>query len=778
MKLTLKQQQIALESSQSLDRETRERRVAAIMFKLGMGSKLSPVQKVTNKWFTPLRDEIAGLQFRDTGKHVDAESPVFQLIHADKLTAITLHCISNEFLAWDYVQRTIFARALGKLCITELARQCGYGELKNVYYNLVRKFRGSEIKAADYWRRKSGGLAALNVRHALYVKTGARLLKAAYTAMKLESGEPVLVPSTRKGVKYRMAVIEMHPTIYAELQAASRKKRVERGHGAMIVRPRKWGVRHNNKQHFWQGGNYLVQRSGLLGQETKYHQIRAWEHADLTPMFESLHRLSGVQWKLHARMVDLLRETWDMGRPLFHQREQLPYPESGSERYLVGKENRRRKSFSVSIESSLTEAAKFAQYDPIYFPHHTDVRGRVYPMGHSLTFQGYDATVAMLQFSRAVPLGNRGQWQLAIHAANLWGVGKVSYADRFQWVKDNAGDIERTARDPLSTVEWWKNASKPFQFVAACIGLCDDKVAPHSPIQIDGSCNIGQHCAALARDEETATLVNLIEAPRPRDIYQEIATAVKSDIEASDFENRHELMELCTRSICKPSIMAQLFLGMDQGACDGMIEAMGKDTELSFASRTTAAYAIHPFIKLHFAAKAPAIVKVMLWIKEVCRACRVSVPIDKRRCFRWTSPMGFPIVMGKIMEEADMVRTCMGSWRVNRQQLRPRPSTREAPSAPPFFIAGMEACHMHRTAMVHISSGHDFASKHDCYFTHAADVDQLQSTTAAEFERLYETDWLQRYRDECGMRYPDAKLPAPFQRGTWDMVGPKPYMFA
>jgi DNA-directed RNA polymerase len=48
---------------------------------------------------------------------------------------------------------------------------------------------------------------------------------------------------------------------------------------------------------------------------------------------------------------------------------------------------------------------------------------------------------------------------------------------------------------------------------------------------MDGSCNGLQHYAALGRDIEGGTAVNLVDAPKPQDVYKGVAAIVAKKVE-------------------------------------------------------------------------------------------------------------------------------------------------------------------------------------------------------------------------------------------------------
>src|SRR5262249_21917397 len=76
-------------------------------------------------------------------------------------------------------------------------------------------------------------------------------------------------------------------------------------------------------------------------------------------------------------------------------------------------------------------------------------------------------------------------------------------------------------------------------FVAACIELSRARKNPtgfktHLPIGFDGTANGLQHLALLARDEQAARLVNLIDNDIPQDIYLAVTQRVMKLLEGED----------------------------------------------------------------------------------------------------------------------------------------------------------------------------------------------------------------------------------------------------
>lgn len=188
----------------------------------------------------------------------------------------------------------------------------------------------------------------------------------------------------------------------------------------------------------------------------------------------------------------------------------------------------------AKVTSILRTAERYAEFDAIYFPYQVDFRGRVYPVTQ-LSPQGEDFVKALIQFSEGEALGTQqaADW-LAVHIANLFGVDKVSFEDRIQWVLDNEQMLLAIAEDPYTNRQW-EDADSPFQAIAAALewaGYREQGLSWVSriPVALDGSCS-GLHNFGMAlRCEATGKAVNLIPADKPADIYQDVIDQVKAEL--------------------------------------------------------------------------------------------------------------------------------------------------------------------------------------------------------------------------------------------------------
>ena len=207
-----------------------------------------------------------------------------------------------------------------------------------------------------------------------------------------------------------------------------------------------------------------------------------------------------------------------------------------------------RNAYRVAISTLLDALGR----ERIYFAYQADARGRMYPVGSILQPQGDDLNRALLEFADPLPLTPEGIRPLAIYGTqqikdssllayfHIKDRDKPTLDERVSWIEAHTEQIIRCAADPLQET-WWRGGdddnqpavSKPFTFLAFCFAWADYQQAGEQaecslPVHVDGTCNGLQHIAALMRDEELAKATNVLPDSYPRDIYNEIANAVRA----------------------------------------------------------------------------------------------------------------------------------------------------------------------------------------------------------------------------------------------------------
>lgn len=317
----------------------------------------------------------------------------------------------------------------------------------------------------------------------------------------------------------------------------------------MLVEPRPWHCPKNGGAPT--GGYFLcigptngIVRSGHRSAALVKKRLAEGPSPEI--VYEALNYLGRTRWRINRGVLALACEARDAGLnlpglPNALCRDEPPKPQDietnkasrlrwRRERARAIEQNIALRGHVLRAAMTLAEAEKFAEEPAIFFPHHCDFRGRIYPMPTTLNIQGPDLARSLLEFADGQPIedAEAADW-LAIHVANCFGQDKAALADRIKWTRDNEPMLRRIARDPLGNrQEWEKEADGLWMALAAArewVAFLDQgyDFITHLPCFIDGTCNGLQHFAALARDPQLAVLVNLSPSEQPLDIYGSVA---------------------------------------------------------------------------------------------------------------------------------------------------------------------------------------------------------------------------------------------------------------
>jgi DNA-directed RNA polymerase, mitochondrial len=319
---------------------------------------------------------------------------------------------------------------------------------------------------------------------------------------------------------------------------------------------------------------------------------------------------------------------------------------------------------------TLAEADKFADELAIYFPHHCDFRGRIYPMPTTLNIQGPDLTRALLEFADGQPIedAEAADW-LAIHVANCFGQGKAAFADRIKWTHDNEPMLRRIAQDPLGNRrEWEAEADGLWMALASArewVAFLDRGYGfvTHLPCFIDGTCNGLQHFAALAHDLKLAALVNLTPSEQPQDIYRNIAKRASTIFRQraskgapGDKEWALRWSKLLgdggsiPRSVAKSIVMTKPYGVTHKGIMDCVGELLDKTDPQHVVfpegERPKARAWLAKVMQEAMAGQLGSADTIMRWLRQmaaaVTRHANTGDWPEKSRGFEWTTPTGWP----------------------------------------------------------------------------------------------------------------------------------------
>jgi DNA-directed RNA polymerase len=417
-------------------------------------------------------------------------------------------------------------------------------------------------------------------------------------------------------------------------------------------------------------------------------------------------------------------------------------------------------------ETMLGLAERFKDERAIYFPHNLDFRGRAYPVPLVLHPQGSDPVKALLRFAEGKPLGADGERWLMIHGANTFGVDKVSFDERVQWVWDNNLAIQQCAVDPFEN-RWWTEADKPWCFLAFCFEWdryrnWPETFVSHIPIALDGSCNGLQHFSAMLLDSVGGRAVNLIPAKKPQDIYQVVADRVMEQLrlivsgKGADAERERWAYEWLTmgidRKITKRPVMVLPYGGTPRSCLKYVDEAV--------KAKIAAGYKHNLGDDLK---KAIGFLSSIIWdsIGDVVIAAREAMGWLQRTArmmakenlpMHWTTPSGFVAYQGYVDFKPRRIKTKIGGSLVFMRAYEETDLidvSKQATSISPNNVHSLDASAMTLTVAELDDQGlTDFAMIHDSYGTHACNTTLLASTLRKVFVEMYQADPLAKLRDE------------------------------
>lgn len=438
----------------------------------------------------------------------------------------------------------------------------------------------------------------------------------------------------------------------------------------------------------------------------------------------------------------------------------------------VNDKNRDQISQTIVMTQDLESASELLQFDKFYLPWNLDFRGRCYPIPH-FNYHRDDHVKAMFELSNTKAMTEDGASWLAIHLANLGDfdrVSKKSFQDRERWTNDNSEWVCEIGRDFKGTVDRWKDADKPFQFLAACHAWSqwvEFGELYHCPIPtaLDGSNSGCQHYSAASLDEHDGALVNLTPSESPRDIYQTVADLatqkVKAISEKPGDDQGHAKAWLdygISRKVCKRNTMTYAYSSGVYGFGDQLIaDVMTPLGTLVLQGEITQ----HPFGDTSEVTSQAAkfLAKInMESIREVISSAAAGMEFFKTiagtlahegKPVRWTTPTGFTVVQKYSDFDMKKIKLYLHDRKAHvdrRTQVTVREQSKNTinkrkskASIAPNFIHSMDSAHLMKTVLVCRANGiTDFFLIHDSFASTPPDTDLVYAAVRSAFVEMYD----------------------------------------
>jgi len=509
--------------------------------------------------------------------------------------------------------------------------------------------------------------------------------------------------------------------------------------------------------------DWTNERSGgyILNEVMRGHDmVRRGDHLCIqgeTPI-DFLNKIQKVAYKLNPFIVgvakDLERLKRHVGKFLPVMDHELPpKPFDIATNKEARKDYRRRaaevrnlnaQEFKKSCRTRMTMEAvdRFKDIDKFFIPWSFDYRGRAYPIPAFLTPQDTDFGKSLLVFAEGAYLTPEAEGWLAFQVATAYGKDKDTMEDRLKWVDDNITLISRVALDPIGNLSEWETAEEPWTFLAACDEYyhCVISCTRHFtrlPVAVDATCSGLQILAGLARDKNTAKLVNVFPSEKPQDAYKVVAEHAAPNCPSSI--RPHMDRKVVKRVVMTVPYNAKPF--SNRGYIRDALKDKGVEIEKEDLTKTVKA------VRDTMNVVVPGPMAVMAWIEsEVAKAITAG-----KTHLEWVTPSGFVVhqkIMKKQIEVLDL--QLLGRCRVSvaTGDTTDVDKNRHKAATAPNLIHSLDASLLHLSALKFDAP---IALIHDSVLCRATDMGSLNGIIRETYMHLFaEHDYLRDFAAQIG----------------------------
>tara|TARA_Y100001937_G_scaffold81599_1_gene110334 strand:- start:557 stop:2896 length:2340 start_codon:yes stop_codon:yes gene_type:complete len=404
--------------------------------------------------------------------------------------------------------------------------------------------------------------------------------------------------------------------------------------------------------------------------------------------------------------------------------------------------NLQAQEFRKSCRTRMTmeAVARFKDRDKFYIPWSFDYRGRAYPIPAFLTPQDTDFGKSLLMFADGSYMTPEAEDWLAFSVATTYGLDKAPMSERLEWVKNNTHLISCVASDPISHIHEWEAADEPWQFLAACdeyyhCVLKCDRHFTRAMIATDATCSGLQILAGLARDKNTAKLVNVLPSDKPQDAYAVVAATATPHCPSSI--RLHMDRKTVKRVVMTVPYNAKPF--SNRGYIKDALKEKGVEIDKDDLTKTVVA------VRNAMDEVVPGPMAVMSWIES-----EVAKAIDRGKTeLSWVTPSGF-VVTQKLMKkqtvqvELQLMGRCKLTVAVDDSDKVDKQHHKNATA--PNLIHSLDASLLHFSALRFDAP---IALIHDSVLCRATDMSSLSAIVRETYMHLFaEHDYLRDFADQ------------------------------
>lgn len=499
----------------------------------------------------------------------------------------------------------------------------------------------------------------------------------------------------------------------------------------------------------------------LLNEVMRGHDmVRRGDHTCIQGdrVYAFLNHLQKVAYRINPFIYDVAKELLERGVKVgkFIPIVEMPLPNKPfdiAENYEARKSYRREAaevrninahSFKASCRTRMTmeTADRFASKDRFFLPWSCDYRGRAYPIPAFLTPQDTDFGKSLIRFADESFLTPEAEDWLAFQVATTYGLDKATMVDRLAWTRDNQDLISRVATDPLGNISDWEAASEPWQFLSACeeYNACIiECTRDYTGLMVatDATCSGLQILAGLARDSNTARLVNVIPSDKPQDAYKVVAEAAKPDCPET-------IQPHMDRSVCKRVVMTIPYNAKPFSNRSYIRQALNeKGVEVTKEELTQTVTAVREAMKR----VVPGPMEVMAWIEsEIAAAIHRGVTE-----ISWVTPSGFVVfqkLMKKQIEVLDLKLLGRCKMSVATEDTDEVDINRHRAATAPNLIHSLDASLLH---IAFTTFNAPFSVIHDSVLCRATDMSILSTKVRETYMHLFaEHDYLRDWAKQIG----------------------------
>lgn len=699
------QRQYALELESWLDGMNRFRTSVRKAGQAEEAGHLSPLRKLIAHWIEPLVSIVEDYRNRYlTAKsgRAGGAPPIWLKrtahLDADALARTVLETIVNRIALGKPMPQPALAAAIGQAI--ELLHVLGIWEAKNPgllkgYHERLQKAgatrdhrhtvlrHGFAAKVLDpaapdsdgaLWtvqQRTEIGLALIQLAS---TATGERIGFDADSGRRRPTGKRGRVRSDQKLVLLDAETRDWitEGLTQGELRTTSRRP--------MLVPPKPWRGSDD-------GGYYLSIGTAtgiVIGGHRSAAAVRrslAAQPEAAALVYRALDRLGQTRWRINCAVLEVATTARDSrislpGLPQPPERIEPQKPVDIDTNAAARQAWRQAKARHIEAHLAdvgrvlqahiaLNEAEAFADEPAIYFPHHCDFRGRIYPMPTALNIQGNDLARSLLEFADGLPIdSDEAEGWLAAHTAKMFGQGRQPFEDRIAWTHAHEPLLRRIAEDPLGNRQEWEAAADDLWLGLAAakewIAYRDHGpgFVTHLPCFIDGTCNALQHFSALAGDAELATLVNVVPSDTPQDIYQAVADRASAIVaEKAGYREKWALRwsgllnGQIPRSLAKDIVMTKTYGATHKSLMDDVGKVIEKldrqDFVFALDERPQARAWMAKVMKDAMSDRLGSAEGIMQWLRQTAAiAAKYPVSSEGRGAgLHWMAPTGWPWAM-------------------------------------------------------------------------------------------------------------------------------------